>query len=90
MLDETKKGDYEIKYFNDNCCDDMEMGRCDDKRLILHVCKNMPGQNLKNTLLHEAIHAISGILHLELEERQVCGLTSGISGILKQLENLDE
>lgn len=56
----------------------MAMGRSDSKNNVLWVNKELPPEVMQVTLLHEYLHLLSDMLHLELTEEQVCGISAGL------------
>ncbi|MCI0529407.1 MAG: SprT-like domain-containing protein, partial [Nitrospira sp.] len=54
-----------------------DFGRCNSRELSIQIARNQAPAQLRDTLLHEVIHALSFELHLDLEERQVHVLASG-------------
>lgn len=55
-----------------------EMGECDLENQNLTIKEGIPAEQEKSTLLHECIHAISDSLGLNLSEKQVQGLETGL------------
>lgn len=55
-----------------------ELGECDLEAQHIKVKDGMKHEQESSTLLHEAIHAISDTLGLNLNERQVQGLETGL------------
>lgn len=54
------------------------MGRSDNKNNVIWLNKELPPEVMQTTLLHEYMHLLSDILHLELTEEQVCGICTGL------------
>lgn len=61
-----------------------DYGRCASRELSIQIARNQAPAQLRDTLLHEVIHALSFELHLELEERQVHVLASGLLDTLRR------
>jgi hypothetical protein len=55
-----------------------ELGECDLENQHLTVKDGLKLEQEQSTLLHECIHAISDSLGLDLSERQVQGLETGL------------
>ena len=54
------------------------LGACEGTLLKIDIRKKQSPQQTQSTVLHEMIHALSYHLHLELDEKQVMGLESGL------------
>lgn len=67
-----------MEYVTDAPLEKDEMGLCDLENQSLHVKDGLPAEQERSTLLHEAIHAISDSLGLNLSEKQVQGLETGL------------
>jgi hypothetical protein len=57
------------------------MGLCSDGKQDIQVSIHQPPDALKDTLLHEIIHAIDYQMQLGLKERQVHCLASGLVAV---------
>ena len=55
-----------------------DLGECDLEKQTLTIKDGMKLEQEQSTVLHECIHAISDSLGLNLTERQVQGLETGI------------
>lgn len=62
------------------------MGRCDSKKGLILVSTEMPPDNQEETLLHETIHYLSDLLYINLNEKQVVALASGLYAFIKENE----
>jgi len=60
-----------------------DCGRCLDSEQRILVQYDLPPELERDTVLHETIHAIDYVLQLELTERQVSVLASGLLAVLK-------
>lgn len=58
------------------------IGQCSSHKCQIKYSSDQHAQQLKDTILHEAIHAVDYIMHLGLEERQVHALAGGILALL--------
>jgi len=75
--------DFKIAYKNIEERDNPNMGIVDTKLGIIYLSTQMPDDIAEETLLHEIIHAISDKLHLELSEKKVTALSSGLYAVFK-------
>jgi len=53
-------------------------GLCDDQIQTIKIAEDIAHGMERDTLLHEAIHAIDYCMQLKMSERQVCGLGTAI------------
>lgn len=60
-------------------------GECFDEALLIKVRKDIAKENQKDTLLHEIIHAIDTAMDIEMSERQVRTVATGLLAVF--LEN---
>ena len=67
-----------VEYVSDLPLEKDEMGQCDLEAQAIHVKDKLKGEQEGSTLLHECIHAISDSLGLNLSEKQVQGLETGL------------
>jgi hypothetical protein len=63
------------------------IGECTASKCQIVYSSDQAEQQLKDTILHEAIHAIDYTMNLGLEERQVHALAGGVLALL--LDNPD-
>jgi len=57
-------------------------GLCEDQTQTIKIADDMAHGLERDTLLHEAIHAIDYSMQLSMSERQVCGLGTAIYALL--------
>jgi hypothetical protein len=57
------------------------LGLCQDGKQDIQVSIHQPPDALKDTILHEIIHAIDYQMQLGLKERQVHGIAAGIVAV---------
>jgi hypothetical protein len=69
---------WSVDYVKDSPLEKDELGICDLEKQAIHVKDGLPGEQERSTLLHETIHAISDSLGLNLNEKQVQGLETGL------------
>jgi len=74
---------YQINFVDDNTRTDCAMGRMDSKAAIININKSMPEDNQRVTLLHEVMHCLSEMLNLELTEKRIAGLSTGIFEVME-------
>ena len=69
---------YKIVYDDkaENC------GECDDNKQQITVKKSMPPDLELDTIIHEVTHAIDYQMNLEMSERQVHGVGTGLAAVL--------
>lgn len=73
---------YNIKYVpEDNGME--ELGLLDYDKLTMMVKEGQPSIEESDTILHETIHAIDGVMGLELTEEQVRGIATGLIGVFQ-------
>lgn len=73
---------YAIQEINDPLVTDL--GSANSRTLVLQISPHQAPDAMRDTLLHEALHAISNELFLELEERQVHTLAAGLLDVLRR------
>jgi hypothetical protein len=56
-------------------------GTCDHGRSVIVLDSGQDTQQERDTLMHEAVHALDFAMCLELEERQVHALGAGLSAL---------
>jgi Zn-dependent peptidase ImmA (M78 family) len=74
---------YKINYIDDGGRNDPNMGCSDTKMLYINIKKSLPKENQILTLLHEVIHIVDDMLLLEMKEKQITALASGLYQIVK-------
>jgi hypothetical protein len=57
------------------------MGLCNDAQQDIQVSLHQPKDALKDTILHEIIHAVDYQMQLGLKERQVHGMAAGLVAV---------
>lgn len=57
------------------------MGLCTNDKQDIQVSVHQPQDALKDTILHEIIHAVDYQMQLGLKERQVHGMASGLVAV---------
>ena len=67
-----------MEYVNEAPLGKDEMGLCDLEAQAIHVKDGLKAEQEGSTVLHECIHAISDSLGLNLSEKQVQGLETGL------------
>lgn len=76
---------YTIRFVDKvECAGDLKdelMGLCRDGAQDIQVSIHQPRDALKDTVLHEILHAIDYQMQLGLKERQVHGLAAGIVAV---------
>ena len=60
------------------------LGRCDSDSCTIFLMDGMEGQQERDTLLHEALHAIDSELKLDFTEQQVHALASSLYALFNQ------
>jgi hypothetical protein len=55
-----------------------EFGTCDDTKQVISIRKGLQPEVKADTILHECIHAIDFQMHLEMSERQVHCIATGL------------
>jgi Zn-dependent peptidase ImmA (M78 family) len=78
-----------VQKFKSNSRTDTAFGRSDDLMNVISINESIPLSNQEETLLHEVIHLIESNLGLELQEKQVQGLSVGLYDFLKSNGFLD-
>jgi hypothetical protein len=64
--------------------DDDNSGECDDAAQIIKVNRKQHAESIKDTLLHEVIHAVERQLDLRMKEKQVHALAVGMLQVLRE------
>jgi hypothetical protein len=72
---------YTVGPLSEECGD---FGRCMAGNQRIQIKANQAPGQLRDTLLHEVLHAVSYELYLELEERQVHILANGLLDTLRR------
>ena len=68
-----------FKVVNDAKMEDC--GLCDSQKHVITLKANMPPALYLDTLIHEITHAIDYEMNLEMSERQVHGIGSGLAAV---------
>jgi hypothetical protein len=58
-------------------------GQCFDAKQLIKVDADLPLELAQDTLIHECIHALDYCMHLEMTERQVSALASGLTALIR-------
>lgn len=79
--------DYEIVYL-----DELKdaVGECDWDNLKIRIKTGQPLPLEVDTVLHETVHAIDNAMQLNMSERQVYCLTTGLISVLKDNQHFLE
>ena len=59
-----------------------DCGQCDDNKQEIKISQGMAHDLERDTLLHEAIHAIDYCMQLNMSEKQVCGMGTALYALL--------
>ena len=59
-----------------------DYGECNDQTQTIKIAETIAHGMERDTLLHEAIHAIDYCMQLKMSEKQVCGLGTAIYALL--------
>lgn len=59
-----------------------DYGECNDQTQTIKVAEGMAHGLERDTLLHEAIHAIDYCMQLKMSEKQVCGMGTAVYALL--------
>ena len=65
------------------------MGMCDIHKNEILISASMNEDMQEETLIHEVIHYVSEKSQLNLSERQVMGLSTGLYAVIKDNEDID-
>lgn len=63
-------------------------GQCFDNKQLIKIATDMPLELEQDSVLHELIHAIDYGMHLEMAERQVSALASGLIALIRDNPSL--
>ena len=69
---------FPIKYVEGECLVGDENGECSVDKMTIYVRDGLEIQLERSTILHETLHAISDLMGLDLTEKQIEGLETGI------------
>lgn len=59
-----------------------DYGECNDQTQTIKIAEGIAHGMERDTLLHEAIHAIDYSMQLKMSEKQVCGLGTAVYALL--------
>lgn len=74
---------YEVVYVPRTGMSDDNLGSCEDEAQRICVAQGLKKDLIQDTLLHEITHALDYHLHLNLEERQVSVLATGLIAVFR-------
>lgn len=74
---------YDVHYVSGKPLEEDDLGEFDPTLQKITVRKGQPLETEQDTLLHEVTHAIDSELNLNLNEKQVRGLATGLLAVLK-------
>lgn len=74
---------YDIHYVSGKPLEEDDLGELDPALQRITIKKGQPLETEQDTVLHEALHAVDSELNLNLSEKQVRGLATGILAVLK-------
>ena len=63
---------------------DEDCGACYDTKQLIKIAGDLPQELSQDTLLHEVMHAIDYQMHLNLKERHVSAMASGLMAVIKE------
>ena len=67
-----------------------DLGSCDHNRLVLYYDPNQPLPELRDTILHEFMHAVTDQMSLGLSEKQIAGTATLLLHALRANRSLVE
>jgi len=76
--------EYKIEYYGKDQQHDGSLGASHSRLAIIRICKDMPEDVQRSTLLHEIIHQVSEKQGLGLTEAQILCLESGLFPFFKE------
>jgi hypothetical protein len=74
---------YSVKFTNDAPVHEDAQGHCDYLKLRLTVREGLAPAEERSTLLHEALHAVSQAMGMNLSEAQVGRLEGGLFAMIR-------
>ena len=74
---------YGISFTSSGPLAEDELGELDPALQKITIKKGQPLETEQDTILHEIVHAIDNELNLDMKEKQVRGLATGILAVLK-------
>lgn len=74
---------YKVLYASGKPLDDDNLGELDHDKQRIHVRTGQPLEQEQDTLLHEVVHGIDHEMNLNMSEKQVRGLATGMLAVLK-------
>lgn len=66
--------DYRVEPFDN----EERYGECCNSRLRIRYLAEQPPEHLRDTMIHEPLHAIDYAMQIDLEEKQVQAIASGL------------
>jgi hypothetical protein len=79
---------FAVNYANGVPLEEGDMGDCNTEGQVLTVRDGQPLENEQDSVLHEAIHALSDYMEIRLKEGQVTKLATGLIAMLKDNPSL--
>ena len=61
-----------------------DCGACYDTKQLIKIAADLPQELSQDTLLHEVLHAIDFQMHLNLKERHISAMASGLIAVIKE------
>lgn len=59
-----------------------DAGQCNDVKQSIKIRAGMPLELEQDAVIHELVHALDYCMHLEMAERQVSALASGLTALI--------
>jgi hypothetical protein len=63
---------------------DDDCGACYDSKQLIKISEDIPQELSQDTLLHEVMHAIDYQMHINMKERQISAMASGLTAVFKE------
>lgn len=63
---------------------DEECGLCYDVKQLIKISEELPQELSQDTLLHEVMHAVDYQMHINMKERQISAMASGLIAVFKE------
>jgi hypothetical protein len=73
---------YTIEYYDKDVQHDGSLGASNSRLGLIRICRDMPEDVQKSTILHEVLHQISEKNGLNLSEAQILCLERGLFSII--------
>jgi len=74
---------FQVNYGYEAPLEDGDMGDCNTDGQVLTIRDGQPLESEQDTVLHEALHALSDAMEIKLKEHQVTKLATGLLALLK-------